>query len=82
MTAASPLSDVFCTSSKRYQKLQKQNKKKFCKMIKPSGTTKTSEIVIREKKTPILMVVFDSGCWFIVSKDTSNYSSNIRKCQI
>lgn len=82
MTAASPHSDVFCTSSKRYQKLQKQNKKKkFCKMIKPSGTTKTSEIVIREK-TPILMVVFDSGCWFIVSKDTSNYSSNIRKCQI
>lgn len=82
MTAASPHSDVFCTSSKRYQKLQKQNKKKkFCKMIKPSGTTKTSEIVIREK-TPILMVVFDSGCWFIVSKDMSNYSSNIRKCQI
>lgn len=50
MTAASPHSDVFCTSAKRYQKLQKQKKKKkICKMIKPSGTTKTSEIDIREK---------------------------------
>lgn len=40
MTAASPHSDVFCTSSKRYQKLQKQNKKKVLQNDQTFGNHK------------------------------------------